>query len=174
MYPQPAILSNNQQPQTHFRTSGHRYVTPFIKSELYVMQNLYDSWQINNILKIGCSGCVRPCHEQYTCECFHRFHMHLIWQLCVRVWVLWIFVLLLVPRCVQPFMKTRMWIFVQVHNIFFIIFSCSFVPESESYESMFYLQVQSTNVFVYTSRNDSSRTVRRRHACSVATRHFEP
>ena len=32
------------------------HVTPYIQSEMFVMQNLYDSWQINNILKIGCSG----------------------------------------------------------------------------------------------------------------------
>jgi len=37
-----------------------QYVAPFIKSELFVMQNLYDSWQINNILKIGCSGYGKP------------------------------------------------------------------------------------------------------------------
>jgi hypothetical protein len=27
---------------------------------MFVMQNLYDSWQINNILKIGCSGYNKP------------------------------------------------------------------------------------------------------------------
>jgi len=37
-----------------------QYVAPFITSELFVMQNLYDSWQINNILKIGCSGYNKP------------------------------------------------------------------------------------------------------------------
>ena len=26
-----------------------QYVAPFIKSEIFVMQNLYDSWQINNV-----------------------------------------------------------------------------------------------------------------------------
>jgi len=36
------------------------YVAPYIKSELYVMQNLYDSWQINNILHIGCSTYNKP------------------------------------------------------------------------------------------------------------------
>eukprot|EP00040_Diaphanoeca_grandis_P004443 m.28756 g.28756 ORF g.28756 m.28756 type:complete len:529 (-) comp15978_c0_seq1:92-1678(-) len=36
------------------------YVAPYIKSEMFVMQNLYDSWQINNILKIGCSGYNQP------------------------------------------------------------------------------------------------------------------
>lgn len=36
------------------------HVTPYIKSEMFVMQNLYDSWQVNNILKIGCSGYNQP------------------------------------------------------------------------------------------------------------------
>lgn len=36
------------------------HVTPYIKSEMFVMQNLYDSWQINNILDIGCSGYNKP------------------------------------------------------------------------------------------------------------------
>lgn len=36
------------------------YVFPFIKSDIFIMQNLYDSWQINNILKIGCSGYNHP------------------------------------------------------------------------------------------------------------------
>jgi hypothetical protein len=37
-----------------------QYVFPFIKSSIFVFQNLYDSWQINNILKIGCSGYNQP------------------------------------------------------------------------------------------------------------------
>ena len=37
-----------------------QYAAPHIKSELFVMQNLYDSWQVNNILRIGCSGYNRP------------------------------------------------------------------------------------------------------------------
>lgn len=37
-----------------------QYVFPFIKSSIFVFQNLYDSWQINNILKIGCSGYNKP------------------------------------------------------------------------------------------------------------------
>ena len=37
-----------------------QYVFPFIKSSIFIFQNLYDSWQINNILKIGCSGYNKP------------------------------------------------------------------------------------------------------------------
>jgi hypothetical protein len=36
------------------------YVFPFIASPIFVFQNLYDSWQINNVLKIGCSGYNKP------------------------------------------------------------------------------------------------------------------
>lgn len=37
-----------------------QYVFPFIKSSIFVMQNLYDSWQVNNILRIGCAGYNKP------------------------------------------------------------------------------------------------------------------
>ena len=33
---------------------------PFIQSSIFIFQNLYDSWQINNILRIGCSGYNKP------------------------------------------------------------------------------------------------------------------
>ena len=31
-------------------------VLPFIKTPLFVAQNLYDSWQLNNILKVTTGG----------------------------------------------------------------------------------------------------------------------
>ena len=37
-----------------------QYVAPFIRSELFVMQTLYDGWQIDNILRIGCCGWNKP------------------------------------------------------------------------------------------------------------------
>jgi len=37
-----------------------QYVLPFIRSRVFVMQNFYDSWQMNNILRLGCSGFKKP------------------------------------------------------------------------------------------------------------------
>ena len=32
-----------------------QYVLPFITSRFFVMQNLYDSWQLKNIFKVSCT-----------------------------------------------------------------------------------------------------------------------
>ena len=32
-----------------------QYVLPFITSRFFVMQNLYDSWQLKNIYKVSCT-----------------------------------------------------------------------------------------------------------------------
>lgn len=57
----------NQACVAHYRPSGEEwrcifaeYVAPFITSELFAMQNLYDSWQMANILRVGCSGYNKP------------------------------------------------------------------------------------------------------------------
>ena len=43
-----------------WRCAVAQYVFPFIQSSIFIFQNLYDSWQINNILRIGCSGYNKP------------------------------------------------------------------------------------------------------------------
>ena len=43
------------------------YVAPFIKSPLFIAQNLYDSWQLNNILKVTTGGCGGYGHNLSTC-----------------------------------------------------------------------------------------------------------
>merc|ERR1712008_257699 len=53
----------NQACITHYLPQGEewrcmfaQYVMPFIQSPLFIAQNLYDSWQLTNILKVGCGG----------------------------------------------------------------------------------------------------------------------
>eukprot|EP00929_Paragymnodinium_shiwhaense_P065018 TRINITY_DN32637_c0_g1_i1.p1 TRINITY_DN32637_c0_g1~~TRINITY_DN32637_c0_g1_i1.p1 ORF type:complete len:433 (+),score=79.19 TRINITY_DN32637_c0_g1_i1:96-1394(+) len=59
--------ATNQACVEHYSASNEewkcvfaQYVLPFIKSRIFIMQTLYDSWQLTNILKLNCSGYYKP------------------------------------------------------------------------------------------------------------------